>query len=306
MKKFVCFLLAVCMLLCVVAGCTADEPQPTEEVTTIKVGALTGPTAMGMVKLMDDSDKGTSANKYEFELKSEASAFVAALAKGEIDIAAVPANLASVIYNNTDGGVKLLAINTLGVLYIVERGDSVKSLADLSGKTLYATGEGAAPEYALRYLLKENGLDGENAPNIQWCADTTEALSYISSDENAIAMLPQPFVTAAQAKVDGLRVAISLNDEWAKLDNGSAMVTGVVVCRSEFAEKYPRQLEKFMQEYEASVKYVQENTENAAALIGNYEIVKAPIAQKALPYCNITFITRRDEDRHGKLPFRPQ
>lgn len=134
MKKFVCFLLAVCMLLCVVAGCTADEPQPTEEVTTIKVGALTGPTAMGMVKLMDDSDKGTSANKYEFELKSEASAFVAALAKGEIDIAAVPANLASVIYNNTDGGVKLLAINTLGVLYIVERGDSVKSLADLSAR----------------------------------------------------------------------------------------------------------------------------------------------------------------------------
>lgn len=291
MKKFVCFLLAVCMLLCVVAGCTADEPQPTEEVTTIKVGALTGPTAMGMVKLMDDSDKGTSANKYEFELKSEASAFVAALAKGDIDIAAVPANLASVIYNNTDGGVKLLAINTLGVLYIVERGDSVKSLSNLTGKTLYATGEGAAPEYALRYLLKEKGLDGENAPNIQWCADTTEALSYISSDENAIAMLPQPFVTAAQAKVNGLRVALSLNDEWAKLDNGSAMVTGVVVCRSEFAEKYPQQLEKFMQEYEASVKYVQENTENAAALIGNYEIVKAPIAQKALPYCNITFIT---------------
>ena len=188
MKKFVCFLLAVCMLLCVVAGCTADEPQPTEEVTTIKVGALTGPTAMGMVKLMDDSDKGTSANKYEFELKSEASAFVAALAKGEIDIAAVPANLASVIYNNTDGGVKLLAINTLGVLYIVERGDSVKSLADLSGKTLYATGEGAAPEYALRYLLKENNLDGENAPKIQWCADTTEALSYISSDGLSISL----------------------------------------------------------------------------------------------------------------------
>ena len=168
---------------------------------------------------------------------------------------------------------------------------SNSATADLSGKTLYATGEGAAPEYALRYLLKENGLDGENAPKIQWCADTTEALSYISSDENAIAMLPQPFVTAAQAKVDGLRVALSLNDEWAKLDNGSAMVTGVVVCRSEFAEKYPQQLEKFMQEYDSSVKYVQENTEDAAALIGNYEIVKAPIAKKALPYCNITFIT---------------
>lgn len=292
MKKFLCCLLAVCMLLCVVTGCTAQkEPESTEEVTTIKVGALTGPTSMGLVKLMDDSDNGSSQNKYEFNLQSEATAFVPALTKGEIDIAAVPANLASVIYNNTDGGVKLLAINTLGVLYIVERGESVNGLADLSGKTLYATGEGAAPEYALRYLLKENDLEGDKAPNIQWCADTTEALSYIAADANAIAMLPQPFVTAAQAKVNDLRVAISLNDEWEKLDNGSAMVTGVLVVRSEFAEKYPQQLEKFMLEYEASVKYVQENTEAAAQLIGNYEIVKAPIAQKALPYCNITFIT---------------
>lgn len=291
MKKLITYLLALCMLLCALSGCESKPEEPAEEATTIKIGALTGPTAMGLVKLMDDSDNGNSVNKYEFKLQSEATAFVPALTKGEIDIAAVPANLASVIYNNTDGGIKLLAINTLGVLYIVERGDSVKTLADLSGKTVYATGEGAAPEYGLRYLLKENGLEGDLAPNIQWCSDTTEALSYIAADENAIAMLPQPFVTAAQAKVNDLRVAISLNDEWEKLDNGSAMVTGVLVVRSEFAEKYPQQLEKFMQEYESSVKFVQGNTEAAAKLVGNYEIVKAPVAQKALPYCNITFIT---------------
>lgn len=291
MKRLISYFLAVCMLVCVLAGCAQNEPEQNEHAAVIRVGALTGPTAMGLVKLMSDNDNKLTENNYEFSLQSEAAAFAAALAKGETDIAAVPANLASVIYNNTNGAVKLLAINTLGVLYIVERGESIKSFTDLAGKTLYATGEGAAPEYALRYLMEKNGIDGDNAPDIHWCSDTTEALSYIAADENAIAMLPQPFVTAAQAKVDGLRVAIDMNKEWEKLDNGSAMVTGVLVVRSEFAQKYPKQLAAFMKEYESSVQFVQQNTEKAAELIGGYEIVKAPIAQKALPNCNITFIT---------------
>ncbi|MDO4816556.1 MAG: ABC transporter substrate-binding protein [Bacillota bacterium] len=294
MKKLLCVICAVCLLLC---GCAApadsstDETPAEEAKTTIRVGGLTGPTAMGMVKLMSDSDSGETENSYEFTLQSEAVAFVTELAKGEIDIAAVPANLASVIYNNTDGGVKVLAINTLGVLYVVERGDSVQSLADLAGKTIYATGAGAAPEYALRYLLSENGMDADKDITIQWCADTTEALSYIAKDANAVAMLPQPFATSAQMQVSDLRVAIDLNAEWEKLRNSSAMVTGALVVRSEFAEKYPQQLEKFMAEYEASVSFVVNNTEAAAELMGQYEIVKTPVALKALPYCNITFMS---------------
>lgn len=297
MKKIISLLLAVLMLACLFTGCANKEteavetPEVTEEPTTIRVGAMTGPTSMGMVKLMDESDNGESANKYEFTLQSEATAFVPALTKGEIDIAAVPANLASVIYNNTDGGIKVLSVCATGVLYIVERGDSIKSFADLAGKNIYATGEGATPEYSLRYLLKANGIDGDNAPTIQWCADTTEALSYISQDENAIAMLPQPFVTAAQNKVSDLKVALSLNDEWQKVNDGASMATGVVVVRTEFAEKYPQQLATFMEEYAASVKFVNENNDQASELIGNYEIVKAPIALKALPYCNICCLT---------------
>ena len=297
MKKIISLLLAVLMLACMFTGCANEEteavetPEVTEEPTTIRVGAMTGPTSMGMVKLMDESDNGESANKYEFTLQSEATAFVPALTKGEIDIAAVPANLASVIYNNTDGGIKVLSVCATGVLYIVERGDSIKSFADLAGKNIYATGEGATPEYSLRYLLKANGIDGDNAPTIQWCADTTEALSYISQDENAIAMLPQPFVTAAQSKVSDLKVALSLNDEWQKVNDGASMATGVVVVRTEFAEKYPQQLATFMEEYAASVKFVNENNDQASELIGNYEIVKAPIALKALPYCNICYLT---------------
>ncbi len=297
MKRAISFVLAALMLVCLLTGCTsgtpeaAETPAVSEEPTTIRVGAMTGPTAMGMVKLMDDSDNGNSANKYEFSLQSEATAFAPALTKGEIDIAAVPANLASVIYNNTDGGIKVLAVNATGVLYIVERGESINSFADLAGKKLYATGEGATPEFALRYLLKVNGLEGDKAPEIQWCADTTEALSYISNDANAVAMLPQPFVTAAQSKVSDLRIAINLNEQWQAANDGASMATGVLVVRTEFAEKYPQQLKKFMEEYAASVKYVNENTEQAAQLIGGYEIVKAPIAQKALPYCNICCLT---------------
>jgi NitT/TauT family transport system substrate-binding protein len=320
MKKLLSIILAALMAVSLFAGCgttaaddaaeaeteavaetvaPTEEPEVTEEPeaeetaepVTVRVGGLTGPTSMGMVKLMSDSDNGETLNDYEFTLQSEATAFVAALAKGEIDIAAVPSNVASVVYNNTEGGVQILAANTLGVLYIVERGDSVKELADLKGKTIYATGEGATPEYALRYLLTQNGIDPDSDITVQWCSDTTEALSYITQDENAIAMLPQPFVTVAQTKVEGLNVAISLNDEWNKLNNGCQLITGTVVVRTEFAEAHPDQVEAFLQEYEASVNYVLENTEEAAELIGNYEIVAAAVAQKALPYCNITFMS---------------
>lgn len=295
MKKFLALVLALLMMLCLFTGCANNDDDagtlPDEEQQTIRVGAMTGPTSMGMVKLMDQSDKGESVNKYDFTLQTEATAFAPALTKGEIDIAAVPANLASVLYNNTDGGIKVLAVNATGVLYIVERGNSIESLADLAGKKLYATGEGATPEYSLRYLLKANGLDGDNAPEIQWCADTTEALSYISNDSNAIAMLPQPFVTVAQTKVSDLRIAIDINEQWKNENDGASMTTGVLVVRTEFAEKYPQQLKTFMEEYAASVQFVNEYVEQAAQLIGNYEIVKAPIAQKALPYCNICCIT---------------
>jgi len=281
MKKIISLILTISLLACALCACNTSNTS--DETATVRIGALTGPTAMGLVKLMDD-------NNYEFTLQSEASAFAALIAKGELDIAAVPANLASVIYNNTNGGVVLLAVNTLGVLYIVERGNSINSFTDLAGKTLYATGEGAAPEYALRYLLKANGIDGENAPTIKWCTDTTEALSYIAADEDAIAMLPQPFITAAQQKVEGLNIALDLNEEWGKVSDGADMITGVVVANRAFAENHPDQLEAFMNEYASSVEFVLNNTEQAAELIGEHEIVAAPIALKALPYCNITFI----------------
>jgi NitT/TauT family transport system substrate-binding protein len=270
----------------------ADTQEESDgEAVVVRIGGMSGPTSMGLVKLMDDAENGETANIYEFaDLATEASAFVAPLSNGELDIAAVPSNLASVLYNNTDGGIQVLAINNLCVLNIVERGDTVQSMEDLKGKKIYATGEGATPEYTLRYLLKAYNVDPDSDLEIQWCSDTTEALSYVTNDEEAIAMLPQPFVTAALSQVEDLRVALDLNDVWTELDNGCEQITGVIVVRKEFAEQNPEAVDTFLSEYEASMTYTQENVEDAAALIEKYGIVgKAAIAQKALPGCHLNY-----------------
>jgi len=280
------------MLLCS-CGDAAPTVSPEAEPYVIRVGALTGPTAMGMVKLMYDNGQQLTQQSYEFSLQSEASAFSAALVKGEIDIAAVPANLASILYNNTEGEVRLLAVNTLGVLYIVERGESIRALSDLEGRTLYATGEGAVPEFTLRCLMSESGTD-DGAVDIHWCADTTEALSYLSADENAAAMLPQPFVTAAQAKLSDLRIALDLNAEWEKYSGGTSAVTGVILARRDFVESHQSETEIFLSEYQSSVSYVADEPDDTAELIGEYGIVSAEIARAALPYCHIMFISGSD------------
>lgn len=274
---------------------TEASDTVTPETATVRIGALSGPTAFGLVNLMNDNETGSAMNTYEFaDLSTDPSVFVPALASGNIDIAAIPSNLASVVYNNTQGKIRLLAINTLGVLNIVERGGEIKSVADLAGKKLYSTGEGATPEYTLRYVLSQNGIDPDSGLEIQWCADTTEALSYISQDENAVAMLPQPFVTVAMSKVEGLRIAVDLNDEWAKLNTGCSIVTGVLVVRTAFAEEHPDLLSTFLDEYEASCAYLSEDPDGACSLIEKYGIVPAAVAAKALPSCSQVCITGAD------------
>lgn len=286
-KKAFSMVLIFSMFCMLFAGCGKEE---TKDDIAVRVGAMSGPTAMGMVKLMQDAEEKTTKNQYEFaELSTDPATFVAPLTKGEIDIAAVPSNLASVIYNNTDGGVQILAINTLGVLNIVERGTAINSIRDLAGKKLYATGQGATPEYTLRHILKENGINPDQDITIQWCADTTEALSYVSNSDDAIAMLPQPFATAAMGMVDGLRIALDLNDVWAEIEDCD-IVTGVVVARTEFIKQHPEAVSTFLEEYEASVQYTNDNVEAAAELVAGYGIVaKAPLAEKAIPKCHITF-----------------
>lgn len=265
------------------------------EETPVNVMALKGPTAMGMVQLMDSAEAGAvGGNAYTFTIAASADEVTPKLVQGGADIAAVPANLASVLYNNTEGQVQVLAVNTLGVLYIVENGDSVQSVSDLAGRTIYASGKGSTPEYALNYILSENGIDPEADVTIEWKSEHSECVAALASDEDGIAMLPQPFVTTAQMQNENLRVALDLTKEWdalqADAEAPSALLTGVVVVRTAFAEEHPEAVNAFLDSYQASVEYVNANVEDASALIEKYDIVPAAVARKALPYCNITFI----------------
>lgn len=265
------------------------------EPVDVNIVALKGPTAMGMVSFMNQVDSGAIVdNQYQFSIVASVDEVPPMLVKGEVDIAAVPANLASVLYNNTEGGVQVMAVNTLGVLYIVGTGEEITSAEELKGKTIYASGKGATPEYALNYILSENGIDLENDVTIEWKSEHAECLSALLADENAVAMLPQPFVATAQTKNDKIHVLMDLNEAWDKLQENSeepsALLTGVVVVRTEFAEEHPEAVEAFLEHYEDSVEYVNANNDEAADLIGQYEIVTAEIAKKALPACNITYI----------------
>ena len=298
MKKGLAACLALVMCLSLAAcGGDQEEETPAEDPVTVRVAALKGPTAMGMVKLMSDSDAAaesgeeTTGNTYDFTLAASADEVTPGLMQGELDIACVPANLASVLYNRTDGGIVTLAVNTLGVLYIVENGNAVTSMADLAGKTIVASGKGSTPEYALRYLLSENGIDPDTGVTIDWKSEHSECVAALASGAATIAMLPQPFVTVAQTQLPDLRVALDLTEEWDALDNGSALLTGVVVARAEFVEEHPAAVEQFLTSYAESVEWVNANTAEAAELIGGYDIVDAAVAEKALPYCNIVCIT---------------
>lgn len=313
MKKIISLITAFMLTAALLAGCgstgngTADQTDKQEnsgtqtqaEPVDVNVMALKGPTAMGMVKLMDDADSGNvDTENYSFEIAASADEVTPKLIQGETDIAAVPANLASVLYNKTEGQIQVLAVNTLGVLYIVENGDSIHSVSDLAGRTIYASGKGSTPEYALNFILEKNGLTPGTDVTIEWKSEHSECVSALAQDPEGIAMLPQPFVTTAQAKNPNLKVALDLTEEWDKVmeneETKSSLLTGVVVVRKEFAEENPEAVEDFMDRYADSVKYVNDNVEEAAKLVGNYDIVTEDVAVKAIPECNIVCITGGD------------
>lgn len=283
MKKLLSLVLALMMVFSMAAFAETNAP--------VRVSALMGPTGMGLVKLMKDSEGGSD---YEFTLAASADLITPKFIKGELDVACVPANLASVLYNKTNGGVTVLAVNTLGVLYIVERGNAISSVEDLRGKTVYASGKGATPEYALNYLLTESGINPDTDLNLIYKVEHAECLTALIQDENAVAMLPQPFVTVAQTKANDIRIALDMTEEWNKLQEGkenpSGMLTGVVVARTEFVQNNPEKVEKLLNDYAASVNFVNENVEEGAKLIGEYGIVAEAVAKVAIPYCKIVCI----------------
>ena len=283
------------LVLTVLALCAGLFAQPaseavTSDATPVRVAALKGPTAMGLVQLMDESGAGTvDGNDYSFSIVASPTETTPMIVRGEVDIAALPANLASVLYNNTDGGVQVLAVNTLGVLYIVQHGDDVSSVQDLAGKTIYASGKGSTPEYALSYILEEAGL--ADSVTVEWKSEHAECVAAIVNDSDAVALLPQPFVTTAMMQDPSIRVALDLNDAWSEVSPDSALITGVIVARTAFVEANGEAVDSFLAQYKESTDYANSDVAGAAALVGKYDIVPEAVALKALPECNIVCIT---------------
>ena len=277
------------------AGESGDEPQLTCQ-AGIRIGSLKGPTSMGLVSLMDKAAKGETSNVYEFTMTGKADELVGKIANGDLDIALLPANVASVLYTKTQGNITVLDINTLGVLYVVASDDAITSMADLKGRTIYMTGKGTTPEYVMNYLLKENGLSASDV-NLQFKSEATEVASLLKQDSSAIGVLPQPFATAACIQNPDLKTVLDLTEQWNMLnkDTGSMLVTGVTLVRSDFLRENGSPVADFIKDHEASTLFTTEHPDAAAELIASQGIVeKAPIAQKALPYCNIVCLTGQE------------
>lgn len=280
MKRIVAMITAAVMLFSLAAFAACSKKQ---DDTEIRIAALKGPTGMGMVKL---ADKQNYPN-YTVSIEASPDALNPRIISGEVDVAAVPVNLASVLYNKLDGDISVLAVSTLGVLYVVEAGSEVNSVADLAGKTVYATGQGATPEYILNYLLDKNGVAG--SVEVNYVGEHAALATMLANGSAEIGMLPEPNVTSTLAGNDDLRIALNLTEEWNKVCS-TELVQGVVIARKSFVNEHPEAIEQFLREYEKSSAFVNENIYEAAKLIVDAGILgNVEIAKKAIPNCNISF-----------------
>ena len=282
MKKIVATLFVMMVSALVLFSQPVEEEKPLPQ---IRVAALKGPTAMGLVEMMENGGE-----EYTFTIEASPDAIVPFLAKGEVDIAAVPANLAAVLYNNT-GNVEVVAVNTLGVLYLVGNGGSeIKSRSDLVGKTIYSAGKGSTPQYALESILSFLSLEDGKDVNVEWKSEHAECVAALLSNPDAIAMLPQPFATSALMQNKNLSIILDLNDLWKSI-TGSPLITGCAVVRKDFAQSEGKAVEAFLARYKESVDWVNGNVDEAALLVEKYGIIKSQVAKNALPYCNIVAMT---------------
>lgn len=305
MKKSLAIIAVAALMLMMFTGCTqtktpTESTDPSTEVSTeatdlgsVSMGTLKGPTTMGLIKLLDDASAGSMDYEVNNTIYGSADEIKALLINGDLDMAAIPCNLASILYNKTEGALQVAAINTLGVLNIIEVGESITSAADLKGKTIYCMAKGTTPEYVLNAILTANGIDPSADVNIEFKSEATEIAAYLTGDaatDGAVAVLPQPYATTVLMNNENARIALDLTEEWNNANLEGKLVTGVLVVNKEFADENSELVETVLDDYANSVEWVNSNTDEAAELIAAADIVpKAPIAAKALPYCNIVF-----------------
>ncbi len=280
---------------------SAQPSSAAAEKTTIKIAALKGPTGLGMLKLMSDNDAKTAAENYEFTIVGAPDEIVSKISKGEVDVAAVPTNLAATLYNKTEGKVQMAAVNTLGVLSILTKGEDISSIKDLKGKTIYSSGQGSTPEYALNYILNQNGLEVGKDVKVEYKAEHAELAALVVSGKAKIAVLPEPFVTQVTAKDKDVKIVLNITDEWNKVAGGKSVLTmGCLIVRKDFAEQHKEAFDAFLKEYKESTDYTNTKVEEAAALSEKYDIMPAAVAKKAIPNCNIVYMD--GDEMKAKIP----
>ena len=266
----------------------------------IRLAVLSGPTGVGAARLLDNIDNNPASlsyGNYGYTVYTDNSELVAGLTTGEIDIATMASNVAVNLYNRTDGGVKIIAAGTLGVLHILEGsgGTEINSVADLAGKTIWSAGQGANPEYILRHLLQESGLTVGVDVEVVF-ADASEISAKLLSGDIECAMLPVPAATAAIARGEGqVRAAIDVTEAWDTLQSGGPLIMTAVVVRTEYLETYPDLVDHFLTDYEKSIDYVNNNPDAAAELVAGYGLTpNAAIAKQAIPQCHLAFLSGND------------
>ncbi|WP_457945264.1 ABC transporter substrate-binding protein [Caproiciproducens sp. LBM24188] len=270
---------------------TAPASSTPAEKTKIRLATLKGPTGLGMLKLMSDNDAKTAANDYTVTLVGSPDEIVSKISTGEVDVAAVPTNLAATLYNKTNGKVQLAAVNTLGVLSLLTSEDDVKSIKDLKGKTIYSSGQGSIPEYAINYILKQNGLEVGKDVTVKYVTEHAELATQIISGKASLAVLPEPYVTQVMVKNPKIKIALNLTEEWNKVAGEKSVLTmGCLIVQKAFAEKNKDAFNAFLEEYKASASYTNSSAADAAALSEKYGIMPKAIAQKAIPNCNIVYM----------------
>lgn len=295
MKKILALLLTLMLTLGLTACGQTDNnssvASETPELVKANVYVLSGPTGIGAANLKDKADDGKTEGDYNVTVVAQPDEIVAKISNKEADIAAIATNLAAKLYNKTEGNITVLAVNTLGVLNVVTpKGVEITSLNDLKGKKVYTTGQGSNPEYIINYLLEKNGIKDD--VTLEFKAEGTELLSVWATDPNAIIISPQPVATTLTIQNEGAKIAIDLTKEWEKVDNKSALMMGCVVVRNEFLKDNKATVDKFLEEYKASIEAANNDIDTTATLCETYGIIpKAPIAKKAIPNCNITFVS---------------
>lgn len=297
-RSLVSLLLALTLALSLTACGTQantepEQPDDTPAPAEVNLYVLSGPTGIGAMNLWAAADAGETQNTYHIAMPGANDEVVAAISNGDADIAAVATNLAATLYNKTSGGVTVLAVNTLGVLSLLGSGQEIASIADLAGKTIYAPGQGANPEYILRYVLSGNGLDPDKDVTIQFVGEGSELLTVWQTDPEAVIMAPQPVATSILMQNENAVTLFNMTDEWDKVSGGdSTLMMGCVIVRNAFLQENPGAVALFLQEYAASIEKAQSDVEGTAALCEQYGLIpKAALAQKAIPSCGLTFVT---------------